>query len=553
MIRTAVVALFAAVVAIVVRWPVCSESLWVDELHSAWTVGGEFDDIASRAALGNQTPWYFYFLWWWRHWMGGGELGLRLPSLIASAMAAAVLVVGVTRHGGGILGGAIAGLLLAVDRNAIFFGTETRPYAVVMLAVAVAAWSGAELRRSGSRWARAGLLVACFGGFLVHVTAAIPLAVLATVWFAWPTTATETQGAGPLGRFWRGPRHGFAHWDFLAVVVVMSLVLWINREVIFHAWEDRSQWSAFGRPRKMRELWTIWPWTWLVLLPVGFWSVVRLITAGGRDGQGGGDVTRPESPPAMVLAAVLVATLFAWAVSCWGWAPIWHRRFMVGVLPLLCAAAGGFWGAAGSMAMAQAQRWGGGKARSRLAIEIATLALVGLMSSQGTLPQWLRGDTAVRRGEDWRGAVAFLRQHRQEGDAVFVASELLESRWLDRPVEDEGAGRSEPVGPRLQEYLGYPLRGLYGVDHVIPLGTHPEYRRQRIRAEMRRRVAAAVTGEGDRENRRWDIWVVMRMRGTRALSSVAACATDPVVEPYLNSVAIHPFGKVTVVRFGFAR
>lgn len=540
MTRIAIVSTLVAVVAIAVRWPIAGESLWADELHSTWAVWSGRAEVAPRAEIGNQTAWYFHALWWWRQWFGDSEIALRLPSLIASALAAAVLVAGVARNGGGMLGGAVAGMLMAVDRNAIFFGTETRPYAVVMLTVAVAAWCGVELRRSGSRWARWGLLAACFAGFLVHVTAVIPLAVLVTLLYGWPAESRLAR------------RHHFGLTDFLGAAFAMSLVLWINHDVIFDVWEDRSQWSAFGRPRSMRDLWTIWPWVWLVLLPAGCFAVARL-TARGSVGWGrelaekGSDAEHRSTM--IVVAAVLVTTAVAWAASCWGWAPLWHRRFMVGVLPLLCWTAGGFWGASGSIANCWARRWGEPMAARGLAVAFATVAVGGLMFSQGTLQQWIRGDgMVVRRGEDWRGAVELLQQHRQAGDPVLVAAELLESRWLNHPPGDEGA-----VGSEVRQYLSYPLRSVYRVAGAIPLGTHEVYRRQRIQAEIRRRAGeVAAGGEPGQGNRRWDVWVVMRMREPWATSSVEPGKDDPVAERFLESVESHRFGGVTVVRFGFS-
>ena len=60
-----------------------TESLWLDELHSGWTVAGTWSDVSDRAAVGNQTPCYFWFLWIWTRVFGHSELALRLPSLLA--------------------------------------------------------------------------------------------------------------------------------------------------------------------------------------------------------------------------------------------------------------------------------------------------------------------------------------------------------------------------------------------------------------------------------------------------------------------------------------
>ena len=37
-----------------------TDSLWIDELHTAWSLDGDFSEIADRAASGNQPPLYFW-------------------------------------------------------------------------------------------------------------------------------------------------------------------------------------------------------------------------------------------------------------------------------------------------------------------------------------------------------------------------------------------------------------------------------------------------------------------------------------------------------------
>lgn len=553
---TLAAALAAAIVAILLRVPVCGESLWVDELHSAWAVWGEWREVAVRAAWGNQTPWYFYVLWGWRNMVGDSEIALRMPSVLATALASTVLVVGVARNGGGLLGGAIAGLLLAVDRNAIFFGTEARPYAGVILAVATAAWAAAELRSAELRspelgeaersaggsssgggvwWPRFGLLLACFVGFLLHATAAIPLAVLATTLFVWPLGGGEARAARGI-RGWGGlfgPRP-FSVYVYLAVVAVMGLVLWINAEVIFRVWSERSQWNAFGRPRSFRELWTIWPWIWLVLVPCGVWIAARVWS------RPRGFSSRRLLDP--ILAAALLATAVAWAISCLDIAPIWHRRFMVGVLPLLCWAAGGYWGASlpvGRVCNLPVAIFGRLRTSPTFAL-FAAVAVGGLMFSQGTLAELLAGDRVlVHRGEDWRGAVAYLNQHRRPSEPVFVAAELLESTALDPPPKELSEKSPEP-SPGMIEYLRYPVSGPYGVEDAIPLGRQAASMRHAMIAEAgrRERVPEPVRG-----------WVLLRRGESQSRAILAGNFGAADSEPRVEPLAVYSFGGVTLVRF----
>src|SRR5689334_3102124 len=75
----AAISLFAAVLRL---WQV-GESLWVDELHTSWCLQAGFENVAERAADGNQSPLYFWVLWGLTRIFGESEFTLRLPSLLA--------------------------------------------------------------------------------------------------------------------------------------------------------------------------------------------------------------------------------------------------------------------------------------------------------------------------------------------------------------------------------------------------------------------------------------------------------------------------------------
>src|SRR5262245_35983851 len=59
------------------------ESLWIDELHTSWVVSGRFSEVMPRAAMGNQSPLYFWWMWLLVQLTGQSEWTLRLPSLVA--------------------------------------------------------------------------------------------------------------------------------------------------------------------------------------------------------------------------------------------------------------------------------------------------------------------------------------------------------------------------------------------------------------------------------------------------------------------------------------
>src|SRR5690606_37157792 len=67
------------------------EPLWLDELHTAWIVAGDLQDVAPRAMVGNQSPLIYWPWWGWAQLFGITPVTLRLP-LLATGLALVVLV-----------------------------------------------------------------------------------------------------------------------------------------------------------------------------------------------------------------------------------------------------------------------------------------------------------------------------------------------------------------------------------------------------------------------------------------------------------------------------
>src|SRR4029450_12630534 len=59
------------------------ESLWLDELHTAWCALGTLAQVAPRATIGNQSPLFFWCEWLLVQSFGPSELTVRLPSILA--------------------------------------------------------------------------------------------------------------------------------------------------------------------------------------------------------------------------------------------------------------------------------------------------------------------------------------------------------------------------------------------------------------------------------------------------------------------------------------
>lgn len=475
---------FAAVVvvgllAIALRLPALGESLWVDELHTAWVVAGSWEQVPPRAAIGNQTPWYFYGLWFWAQCFGSSEWALRFPSVLCTAALAGLAVPWVARCSGRVSVGVVVGLLLAVERNAIFYGTEARCYGAVMLAVGLVAVCLVELRGdfpscrgrgAGHRqrppwWAAGGLLLSTMAAVMLHVTALLAVAGLVALSLL-QELASMVSGRREvrqkLATCATNPALA-ARPSSLQVFLLIGgsaslgvlLALAMNWDLITDVWGRREQWNAFGRASRLAELWQIWPWGWLVLVPMIGWQISSIrwqlsVTPWKISASSWKISSKCCSWGVVLLLAVIGVTGGAWCVSYAGLAAVWHRRFLVGLLPPLCFASGYFW-----------DRWRSGLAsRGGRLVWVGQLvfcaAPLGLLATQGSIGKWAAGERRlVQRGEAWRELGTYLQTHRRGGDRLMLAAELLESNWIHD-------GWPPAVPRQLAEtYVAYPFHGSY--------------------------------------------------------------------------------------------
>ena len=272
------------------RWPSLGESFWVDELHTAWCVVGPWGEVAGRAAAGNQSPVYFAVTKAWAAVFGTSEVAMRMTSVLAVATAAVALFVAVVRRTGSVAGGAAAGAWVALESNAVFFGTELRPYALVIAAAAGVLAAG---RHAG--WSAAAAAV----GAAASPTALISLGVL---WAA---------SCRPTGR----------RWGWAALPVAAAAVGVVG---LMTAWDGRGSWAAFATFR-WQSLATLWPWVTLVGGPVVVAAVRRRSVA-------------PEFW--WWIGSVVVVLAVHAGLSTVAGVHLWHRRYLVATLPVLAGAFG---------------------------------------------------------------------------------------------------------------------------------------------------------------------------------------------------------------------
>ncbi|WP_218934521.1 glycosyltransferase family 39 protein [Rosistilla ulvae] len=525
-------------VALVLRLPSCFDSLWVDELHTAWTIWGDFSDVPSRARLGNQSPVYFAVLWLWHQVFGDAEVVLRLSSVLLVACSCALLVVGVYRLHRDLLLGLLAGGLLAVDRNSIFFGTELRPYAAVILlsTLLVLVCAGALDRRRF--WRAIALVVTVAALFWTHYTA---LLVAAGVLVAFAVKQIVRQR-------WSGASVASVAVDALLVWSAVGIAAAVEYRAIVQLWGRRGEWEAFAVPRPLNganslsenlsvgfgDIGAMWPWGPAFLIPLALLVLARLAGARFR--------MRRWLP---FVAAVVLVTLVAYGLATMKVSAVWHRRYIVGLLPVLAWGSAALWLTAirGIFVSLRRTRFSGRYLSSTAVTLSAVLVpIVVLLFWQGTLENLLRRDLhLVHRREDWRSAVAAIDELRVVGQPVAVDAGLIEAKRWER---DRGEGRGAE-SPMFLRYLCCPVNNIYPLREVVPLAGVSEGELLRFRQQ------SADRSSSDREM----LWIIARVPQRRheavaeLLQSFASRQSDRAAGGKRFEYTTRSFGGVLVIQW----
>jgi hypothetical protein len=173
--------------------------------------------------------------------------------------------------------------------------------------------------------------------------------------------------------------------------------------------------------------------------------------------------------PTVLIALIAVAvTLAYWVGSRIGWLPLWHRRYFIAVLPMFAVVTGGC-----VATVADSIRF------RRLAPYVCIFLIAGLVYRQSMHLSLRNYPVAYAvRGEDWRGAVKWVRNRAEPTDRIYIESGLIESTgWSRRAGALMKGAYPDPFTIYVQpdadqsRYMCFPVDGPYRLDQPTePVG-----------------------------------------------------------------------------------
>ncbi|QDU74005.1 hypothetical protein Pan97_10050 [Bremerella volcania] len=406
---SALLGLGIALVALVLRLPSIDESLWVDELHTAWVVSDGVQDVPWRAAMGNQASLYFLIVWGWTQLTGLHEWSLRLPSLVGGMLSVGLITMIAHRWTRDVWVAIACGMIAAVDIDWIFFATEARVYGfvqVVAVLQVLLAWQILQYdRRSDWIW----LVVLTIGSFYLHYSTLLFSVCLAGLMLALADSELKRQ-------------------HLLKAAGCVAIGVLIAMPHLAGIFQRRENWAQFITATSRNE-WTRWGTALAALVPV---IITATMFARGWSA---------EAKRAVLTGGIVFLPIaIAWLTTATGLAALFFGRYLISsetIIPLLLASLA-------SLVPAAAWRIGG--------VVVSVVIALGLRTPQSLGPM---------RGEDWRTVTQAVSQQLEsnlEPTDVLIASGLIETDILGRPNK-----RLPPFMQRWEAYAQLPIESIYSL------------------------------------------------------------------------------------------
>ena len=417
-----------ALVAITITY--IDQPLWIDELHTSWTINGGFADVIPRGNAGNQAPLYYFILKAITALAGPSESVLRSFS-VASTIACIVLMTGwgVMKKVHPVLLGC-AMVMFATDRLVTLFALEARPYAFLMfLTILLFTLQTTRIQHFPSWVLKEVMWTLCATAmFYTHYTA---LPIIAVLFLSRVVFRNDSQITIKL----------------LLLQFVTIVAFAIGRLDHFASvFAMRDNWATFIKPERatIEGLATSFPIIALVLIPCGLLILDRLLQKHQANTKLKNNDERSLSDFSIktLLMWGLLPLLTAWICTRFAWVNWFFPRYLITIAPafylLLCAAI---------CRLQQPVIKTAG-----LLIVICTWGVLGHSVAERYL-----ADTVTVKRESWKQIVQYLNAQTGSGNVLLMSGLIEDPQLAAQQVVQSGR-------MPLQQYCQFPVRGLYSLE-----------------------------------------------------------------------------------------
>ena len=418
-----------ALVAITITY--IDQPLWIDELHTSWTINGGFADVIPRGNAGNQAPLYYFILKAITELMGSSESVLRSFSVISTIAGIALMTGwGVMKKVHPLLLGCVM-VMFATDRWVTLFALEARPYAFLMfLTILLFTLQTTRIQHFPSRVLTEVMWTLCATAmFYTHYTALPIIAVffLTRIIFR---KANQINIKFLLLQFITVVAFAMGRLDHFASVFAM-----------------RDNWATFIKPERatIEGLATSFPLIVLVIIPCGLLILDHLLAKhrANAKSKNNDEHTVSDSSIKTLLMWGLLPLLAAWICTRFAWIHWFFPRYLITIAPafylLFCVAIS--------------------RLQQPVIKTAGFLIVICAWSVLGhSVAEQYREDTVTVKRESWKKIVEHLNAQTGSGN-VLLMSGLIEDRQLAAQQQQVKSGKVP-----LQQYCQFPVRGLYSLE-----------------------------------------------------------------------------------------
>ena len=405
--------------------------LWIDELHTSWSIFGDWGSVADRASAGNQSPFYFYLLKAFVGIFGHSETTLRLFSVGCSCGAVLLLSWLCQRHKLPFWAAAITTLTFAAGHLQLLFAVEARSYSLLTLLV-LCLFCVQTLRNNR--------IDQSFPWKLEGLWLFIAALCVYTHYIAIPAVASLAISV----LFISEPEFKMRRNLCIVRLCGLGLIACTQFSTLQNIYHHRSQWAIFIHAEKatVDSLLTTLPVLSTILLP-GFFCLVTQV--------------RKTEHQAIVRSALVLAVLplgMAWLTTRLDWLNWFSPRYLVASLPALSIFCG----------FSLHALWQQAKLPESVMILLTLLHLIAFFSFDSDVISKTTNQQVTLKQERWDLVVQTLNSTATAPGTVLLTGGLVEDRRL--PLQ---ADVPHTANMTTSEYCVFPLKGMYALSESLTI------------------------------------------------------------------------------------